>query len=504
MWLTPDYIDHKIRAALQQAELEIGYEQLEVGLFRRKITLQQVNGQLDIPGSGRIAGQIAALDFEGISWLSLLTSSPVRIQHVTARQPDIRYMIDTTIGSSRDSAQRRQGFDIRQFSIIDGIAAVHHLPDSSLLARVDTVSVTIRHIQLGTKDTSGVNRAGFKDLSYQFKGFRMPDQNQLHELRVDQIKGNTTQGELSAEGISFVPLYNESKFSRQLKFKSARIEAHIPRLNAINLDHSRLLDKALILQKVDIPEFEITAFVDKNLPHNTGQYKKLPQHLLAELTADVCIDSIQIGSSYVKYAELLPGKTEAGYVDFDELNVLFTNICNTSITSEQPMEAAIRGRLYGKAPMNVFFQFPMMKPPWTYYYRGKVSDFNMKEANSIIDKAAEMKFLDGQVNELSFQVAANDDYSEGDIEFYYEKVDIKFLKKDQKFFRELVNGLIEWLAFPQENLPGEKHRVGQIYVERDKSRFFLRHFWYSILSGIKSTILPNLILPEELKHVKKE
>ena len=144
----------------------------------------------------------------------------------------------------------------------------------------------------------------------------------------------------------------------------------------------------------------------------------------------------------------------------------------------------------------------MQAHPWTYYYQGNLRNFDMTLANDMIKQAAAIQFTSGYVNELSFQATANPKVATGELEFYYKNLDVEFSKEGKGPAKIAINELVEWTLFPQENIKGKKHRIGQMYFERDTQRSFFNFFWKTIFSGMKSTFMPNIMLPKELKHKK--
>jgi len=72
---------------------------------------------------------------------------------------------------------------------------------------------------------------------------------------------------------------------------------------------------------------------------------------------------------------------------------------------------------------------------------------------------------------------------------------------NNNFAEKIANSLIG-----KESNPAKENilRQGKIFFERDESKSFINNWWKAMQSGIKSTVLPNILLSEELESTAKE
>lgn len=99
------------------------------------------------------------------------------------------------------------------------------------------------------------------------------------------------------------------------------------------------------------------------------------------------------------------------------------------------------------------------------------------------------------VDELTLNAVANAQQVEGEMRFFYKDLDIQYLDSDSKLVKKILNGVVEGLAFPQENLADEKHRLGKIHADRDDSRSVFHYLWQSALSGSNLPYCPTWFCP---------
>ena len=97
-------------------------------------------------------------------------------------------------------------------------------------------------------------------------------------------------------------------------------------------------------------------------------------------------------------------------------------------------------------------------------------------------------------------VKANEDYSYGEMKFYYEDLKIALLDRETETPKGVGKVLGSFFAntfFVKSNNPKNlRLRKGDVFFERDKKRAIFQYWTRSILSGMVSTIAP-------INHKKK-
>ncbi|MCB0640512.1 MAG: hypothetical protein KDC44_02695 [Phaeodactylibacter sp.] len=508
--MLPGRLERAVQQGIEDKGLPISYGDLQIRLFQRQIQVQGLQSSQTVPTKAarlQFKTSIDTLLLEGIQWWPLFRNKQLKANTLRIAAPQVQVRLDTAqwidslpqSGTKLDLelivheidlargflAWEQTGPIDRHFQIEDIAAQLHPAPirpgEAILPALLDAYEVELRCITT-------------------------TDSNALHRAHIGQMLARSTDSSLQVLDLEVYPQFTPAAFNQRLYYKRDQLNVSVAKLAASGLDFDRLLEQQLDCRHLLIQDIRINDLADRNLPHNPRRRHPLPQPYLLDLPMALTIDSVAIRNGQIRYAEIPPGRKLPGYVDFTDLQADLYKISNDSLfwTQHDQLSARINCKLYGQAALYVNFQFPMQARPWTYHYQGYLHAFDMPNANVIMEQAADMRVLTGQVKSLSFQATANEQLAWGPLEFYYENLDVAFLKEKNGFVKNVVSDLVEWWAFPQENLKHKKHRIGNMHKQYDSSRSFFYQLWQTVLSGIQSVILPNIILPHPLKHEKVE
>ena len=81
----------------------------------------------------------------------------------------------------------------------------------------------------------------------------------------------------------------------------------------------------------------------------------------------------------------------------------------------------------------------------------------------------------------------------------YENLKVRILDSESKEERNLLGTLSNSLL-QKENLPAQKdYRQGQIRFERLPHKSIFNDLWKAVFSGIRSTVLPDILLSDKLE-----
>jgi len=149
---------------------------------------------------------------------------------------------------------------------------------------------------------------------------------------------------------------------------------------------------------------------------------------------------------------------------------------------------------------------------------GKVSNLPLASLNPILHHSAFVKIEEGVLNYLTFEMTANDEYSDGVLNLDYsglKKLEVmrnkgeldekkqkgKEGKEQKKFLSFIANTVV-----PHSYNPNSKNYYpGHISFERVKDRAIFGYLVKSILSGVITSLIPNKQENyHQLKQKKKE
>ena len=502
------YAAKKLRAELDRTETDLEFDQLRISLFKRSGTLRQVEGRYGLGQQDTLSGTVSGLHLGGIRWLPLISSGQLHANNLRIEGADLTHwktprklrpgLSDTTIEkafTNRDTFR----FRLNQFRLQNARLTGLSRTDSSLLYAVDTIDVEGDDMFLVQSDTFS-----WSDLQTTATGIHIPEKRRLHDIRIDEMQASWSDSTLQATNLSMTPRFSKEHFYKQLTHKTGRNDLTISQVDCRGFAYERLFRDSLEIRRMEIPDFDFRLFMDRRVPHDFTGYKKLPQEMLADAGFTIGVDSVLIRDGYIKYEHLPAGESESGWVDFRRLRATILYIRSATKTDAPPTTVDVQASLYGQGPVRVHWSFPSYTAPYAYSFHGSLGKFDMDYANHIVVPCSRMEIESGQIHELTFQGTADNAVATGDMQFFFENADVVVTPKKDGFLNKLFTDIVEGIAIPEENLAHEKHRLGRMYAEREPSKSIFNHFWETLVTGMKSTIMPNLVLPEELDHEKEK
>ncbi len=506
------YVPWKAEQRLQKAAKQNG-----IDLQYQDFSLQPLSGDLSITGITASGGlplnrytlqfdnQTQAIHLHGIEWLALLGQTEIKLDQIQLQNPHIRATLtprDSTAAAD-SSQQNKPNFRMQlgAFDCRSGRLDLQFADSSRPSVTVDTFHLYSEAI--AWSDTTQLSGSLLRQAYADFRCIHMQRPDALHYLQLSQITAAVPGGQLWISGFDYNPLYSKTGFAQRTSVRKDRIQVSLNRLQAKGINYQALLKGQFLIQEVHAQNLDLRDYMDKRKPRDKPARPLLHQRLL-QLSAPLSIDSLSVSNAYVRYTERYPDSPTPGYIDFHDIQAEFTNITNQD--SAETLYAYLQGDMYGQAPLRLSVQFPLSENAKHYTYDGRLGALHLPATNRILKYGAPLYFTSGDAQELSFSARANSEYAEGSLKFFYENLEVAIKKEKMGLLKELLFGFVEWTAFPQDNLPGEKFRKGQIYYKRDPTRSFFSYLWRSVLSGLKSTMLPNIVLPDEKEHkvVKRE
>lgn len=335
-----------------------------------------------------------------------------------------------------------------------------------------------------------------KKIELEVNGILFKDQKGLYDISLKQITFEDSASTIHLKDFKIKPLLSKEKFAAIHPYQSDRFDGKVKEIIISNLDIDRLLSEEVIaIEKIQISDADMELFRDKNRPFNYNNFPKLPQEALRNLKQVIEIDEIAIVSSNVIYSETAIGAEVAGKVAFKNIQAKVENMGNSNEWQKsKSMVISVQAKAFGKGPLNAHFYFPLNSD--TFQFNGKLGKTKMSAFNDMTIHGAGIKITDGSIKEMSFDITADNQSSQGSLELYYDDLEVSILKekqeegqtieKERKFFNFLANKVV----LPVQN-PSKKGSFysATVAFDRDINKSIFNYLWKSIFSGIKDTFL---------------
>ena len=299
------------------------------------------------------------------------------------------------------------------------------------------------------------------------------------------------------------PLVSKYEIGPAKGFQAAWLNIKSDSISFDKVDFLGLINnKNFNTEIINVYKLDISVFKDKRIPFPEWQRRPLIQSTLRGLNFNINIDTILVKDGFITYMEHAEKALTTGEIFFSDMEATIFNFTNDSIrTLTQPnMRIGLTTKVYGKGNIQGEFTFDMVNLENIHTYGIMVDPINLTEFNRILIPSASAQISSGISEKIIMTVKANEDYSYGEMKFYYEDLKIALLDRETETPKGVGKVLGSFFAntfFVKTNNPKNlKLRKGDVFFERDKKRAIFQYWTRSILSGMVSTIAP-------INHKKK-
>jgi hypothetical protein len=361
------------------------------------------------------------------------------------------------------------------------------LPDIWLLAE------GIKYDPAAAKDSSRLfysdnMMARFSNLKYV-----LPDN--LSAIRIDELALNTKDSTITARNFGLIPLVGRYEYGIAKGFQSTWLKIENDSITIKKSDFLGLINSQKFnASALNIYNPEISVFRDKRVPFPEWQRKPLPQTNLRSLDFTFGIDTINMIGGFITYQEHAEKAYTTGEVFFSDMDAKIINLTNDSVRMiDNPYaRIGVTTKIFDVGAIKGEFLFDLVNMENIHSYGIDVSPFDITEFNRIMIPTASVEIASGTSNKIIMSAKANEDYSYGEMKFYYEDLKIQLLNRETETPKGLGNVLGSFFAntfIIKSNNPRNLFlRKGDIFFERDKKRAIFNYWTKTFLSGVVSSI----------------
>ncbi len=355
------------------------------------------------------------------------------------------------------------------------------------------LSEGITYDPVSAKDTSRIFFSQHLKAKLSNFSFILPDK--LSAIRIDELILDSKDSSILARDFELIPLVSRYDFGHAKGYQSTWLEIKNKYLSFEKVDFLSLINNQTFkAQTLLISNPNLNVFRDKRLPFPEWQRRPLPQTSLRNMDFTFHIDKIMLEDGYISYQEHAEKALATGEIFFTDLNATILNLTNdTDHTSSHPYaKIGLSTKVFGKGAMKAEFLFDLMDAKNIHTYGIEVNPFDLTEFNRILIPSASVQISSGLNKKIIMSAKANEDYSYGEMKFYYEDLKIALLNRETETPKGLGNVIGSFFAntfIIKTNNPRNLFlRKGDIFFERDEKRAIFNYWTKTILSGVVSSI----------------
>ena len=476
------------------------YEALNFSLWNNKLWLEglevEQNGQDSI---AKLQATVQKIEVQGINWRKLYFDKFVSLKQIRINAPRIKMIGQPFPKPNENQQDSSQAFLLKNLKIEAGHFEYFEPDDTMTMSfGVDSFQFFLTGIMPPVDRTA----IPIQYQSFEAEIFRLNQltDNRFYALKADRIHAHSQDRHLRIEGLHYQPQISRKAFSEtRIGHIEAQLDTKVKVIHFQDIDLTKLITQQQISCRLTIIDsVSLTAFRDKSIPE-IAKLRILPQQALMQLSWPLRVDTLRVTKGYIQYDELGPKSDEPGTIYFDQLYATFYNLTNhPDLLKKQAPTVDAQALFMGKGELQVQFQFFPLTPDFQYTYHGHLGNFAIENANQMVDPRLALVLESGMVHRLDFEVSANNQLSEGTMDFEYSNLNA-FLQNNETNRKKKFLSFVADIVTHKDNLPSEKdYRQGNIYFKQIPEKPFFHNVWQSVFSGIRSTVFPNLLLKKEL------
>ncbi|PLW96208.1 MAG: hypothetical protein C0591_09290 [Marinilabiliales bacterium] len=445
----------------------------------------------------------------GIGLYKAITSKDININKILFKGADLKLIIGEKPKRSKEVNTKKEfnidsiymkgldGISIGKIEFLKSKFEIYDLVKDQVIIKNTDLKFELRDFYL--KELEGNNdyfSLHLENLECELlkEEFAVPGGN--YYLNFDRFYFDLFDSILEIDNLTFKPTYKDKyKLAKKLKFTSEIYDISVKKIKISAFDIERMIsDGVYLIDSIEIEGINLGILMDKRFPFNEDRKPKLPHQALKHMRIPLYINKIDIKNSKLIYQEKYEGSEELMTAIMGDLNVQvhFATSIKDSIRTRKSMTVNLQANFMEKTPLSVNFDFPLYHKADTFYFSGHLASAKMSEFNKAASPAIGVKFIKGDLKEITFSGSANDKYSKGEMTMLYAnleaEVDNKDPEKDKNKFLSWVANTIVHTSNPGSN---NKLRTATMEFERVPYKGFGNFVWKTLQSGIVATVTPT-------------
>lgn len=365
--------------------------------------------------------------------------------------------------------------------------------------------VALQHIDIGVSDIfidslSGQDPKRFyytRDVNVTVHNYHINTPDGLYSARLKRIFFSTERRRIQLDKISFTPLYSHADFYAHTGAGGDIYNLRFARIDVDDIDLQDFLrSQNLYAGVMNVKGADVQIYSDNSYKgHKSSRVGKDPEQSLQKVALDLWLKKLYIRDARISYAETDATTNATGEILFDHTDAVFSNVTNDDDQKRHNpfMLVSSDTRFMDTAPLHVNFRFDLTSPAGAFNYSGELGKFDGRILNKLVKPLAKVEVQSADVQKLDFNVNASNYSGKGNVQFYYNNLDIQLLKKvegethlkKQGLLSRLANDLIIYNDNPDKK---GNFRNGPIDLKRAPDVSFFGFLYKSLLDGLKPAV----------------
>ncbi|HWW40545.1 hypothetical protein [Pedobacter sp.] len=336
-----------------------------------------------------------------------------------------------------------------------------------------------------------------KDILLNLDDYSYATPDSLYSIHLSEMNFKASTGLLHVDKFELLPRYSEMEFGQKAGYAKDRYSIRMNDLQLTGINLPLYIKKQeLFARQMSIGDGAVSVFNNNELEKpKEPKMGKYPHQLLQKVGSKITIRKLDLYHLNIAYAEFDRNSKQKGKITFENTSGTITNITNAPAEKQKNkfMVADLTTYMMGQGKLNTKFSFDLLAEDGAFAYSGLLHGLNGPAMNAVTKPLGMVHIKSGVVDELSFDLKANEYGASGNMVFKYHDLAIAVLKREagtawlirQGFLSFLANNLI---INPQNPSKEGVLSKAVINYKRAPDRSFFNLIWKSLFQGIKYSV----------------
>jgi hypothetical protein len=348
----------------------------------------------------------------------------------------------------------------------------------------------------------------FKDLQVELNNFSRPSDNGLYQYRIKQLQYSTLTSQLQAFGVGLIPAPDSVFINRKVR-SWFHFDTDTLKLNGFDFktyNKYRILHAShLLLKRGNLVIFANPAAL---APRKGNRLLTFPNVAIHQLKNDFTLDTVNLNHLNITYKGYGKRSHKQGMVSYNNTNGYIYNITNNTaaLLKNNILRMQLSSYLMDSGLLQADLTFNLTDSARSYAYKGSVGPMDLGKLNKATMPFALVKITSGDLDQLVFDIKADQNVSSGNVTMLYHDLKIHVLKMDtvDNLYRHrgmaslFANALIVKRNNPDK--PGGMPRSFNVTYMREPNTAFFKTVWETLSKGINASAGYNEAMQKEVKR----
>ncbi|THH40342.1 AsmA family protein [Neolewinella litorea] len=249
--------------------------------------------------------------------------------------------------------------------------------------------------------------------------------------------------------------------------------------------------KLIYVDSLNAKDFRLRVVEDLSLDLPGNANRPMPIEALRKIGPRIVLNGARFSSTDIAYGivdSLLDPKT----IHFNDGTVLLQNL-DTEVSDTDSVQVSMDATFERGTPLHAEFRLSRDAVARGYSAQGELGTYDLSKVNPLMRVAADAIIEKGVIEKLTYHSQMDGDTITGDMMLLYRDLDLKVVGSGA-WIKNLLSGVV----IKNDNSLGEDFRQGRIYHVHTPDRSFFNSYWKGLVSGMKSSAMSDIALPEEL------